>query len=919
MKKESRAMTIRNNNSGMIKRLAQAEYRSNKSRNRLMMLAVAMTVIVIFCIFTVMKGRIDAEYLMEVREEGSASNTSLENPTQAQIEQIKNLPYVKNVGLINSFASAGVDGKMQFVCTVADESAYEDMYVPAFSDIEGSYPEKENELMLSIRGLQEIGITEPALGMEISIGIVLDSDDIRYKTFILSGYYTDYVHPVISPPIGFFSESYLNELGFSMEKPTRLLIQQKDYLTGETVEQRLYKDVETRDDVQRFESEDSVNYNVIVRTIGGYDIAGMGILLIFVCVFFLNYNVMNISVNRDMQYYGMLKTLGTTNRQIRAVLYRQIMKIALLGCIIGSLISSFIVVILLPRILSHYYLNNYGVSSDMMKFHGSLLVFSILCAILTALVSVLIPAVRAGRIAPVESVKYIGKTGNTRKFAKCRKQGKEIQEDTQLQQKMCVRQIEYMNQSVQLQQDADTSHHVHTKQGKYKRHRKNSMAHMAWRNILRNRHSLFLSILSLFIGLTAALSSVLVTRGLDYTNNFKLFPDFTLISVYNPMTEDYDDSYQAVTQKEIDYFSSIDGVKDVQTQYGNYLYLSADEPLWEPYLKGYENAYTTGGEKYRQEMMENVKNNFCAIVFLADQDFISELEDYVAQNDINLDMESFLKGEAAICVDKDMYSQKLSQRSDEFIGDSFTIADTRKNSLGQMKFAGNLDVTTKTSPKLQRIIHLYGPDIIMTEEAFERLGITRIPMNVDVYVTADREPQIKRSFNQYMEKKRQQIPPSEQDEKLPFLNINSDNLAAAQDEIKTMQTAMYAVSILLILLGIFNYLNTVVVGLWARRREIAMMEAIGITRRQLRQMLVWEGLYYSLIITALLTTAGSAALYGVYKIVHSRLGYARFYFPYIPLAGIILVMILVCVGVPLFIYRKIASESVIERLRLSRE
>lgn len=919
MKKESRAMTIRNNNSGMIKRLAQAEYRSNKSRNRLMMLAVAMTVIVIFCIFTVMKGRIDAEYLMEVREEGSASNTSLENPTQAQIEQIKNLPYVKNVGLINSFASAGVDGKKQFVCTVADESAYEDMYVPAFSDIEGSYPEKENELMLSIRGLQEIGITEPALGMEISIGIVLDSDDIRYKTFILSGYYTDYVHPVISPPIGFFSESYLNELGFSMEKPTRLLIQQKDYLTGETVERRLYKDVETRDDVQRFESEDSVNYNVIVRTIGGYDIAGMGILLIFVCVFFLNYNVMNISVNRDMQYYGMLKTLGMTNRQIRAILYRQIMKIALLGCIIGSLISSFIVVILLPRILSHYYLNNYGLSSDMMKFHGSLLVFSIFCAILTALVSVLIPAVRAGRIAPVESVKYIGKTGNTRKFAKCRKQGKEIQEDVQLQQKMCVSQIENINQSVQLQQDADTSHHVHAKQGRYKRHRKNSMAHMAWRNTLRNRHSLFLSILSLFIGLTAALSSVLVTRGLDYTNNFKLFPDFTLISVNNPMTEDYDDSYQAVTQKEIDYFSSIDGVKDVQTQYVNYLYLSADEPLWEPYLNGYENGYTMGGEKYRQEMMENVKNNFWAIVFLADQDFISELEDYVAQNDINLDMDSFLKGEAAICVDKDMYSQKLSQQSDEFIGDSFTIADTRKNFLGQMKFAGNLDVTTKTSPELKRIIHLYGPDIIMTEEAFERLGITRIPMNVDVYVTADREPQIKRSFNQYMEKKRQQIPPSEQDEKLPFLNINSDNLAAAKDEIKTMQTAMYAVSILLILLGIFNYLNTVVVGLWARRREIAMMEAIGITRRQLRQMLVWEGLYYSLIITALLTTAGSAALYGVYKIVHSRLGYARFYFPYIPLAGIILVMILVCVGVPLFIYRKIASESVIERLRRSRE
>ncbi len=903
----------------MIKKLAEAEYGSNKSRNRLMMLAVAMTVIVIFCIFSVMKGRIDAEYLMEVREEGSASNTSLENPTQSQIEQIKNLPYIKNVGLINSFAAAGVDGNKQFVCTVADESAYEDMYVPAFSDIEGSYPQKENELMLSIRGLQEIGITDPVLGMEISIGVVLDADDIRYKTFTLSGYYTDYVHPVISPPIGFFSESYLNELGFSMDEPTRLLIQQKDYLAGETVEQRLYKDVETRDDVQRFESEDSVNYNVIVRTIGGYDIAGLGILLIFVCVFFLNYNVMNISVNRDMQYYGMLKTLGVTNRQIRAVLYRQIMKITLLGCLIGGVISSFIVVVLLPGILSHYYLNNYGVSSDMMKFHGSLLVLSMLCAIVTALVSVLIPAVRAGRIAPVESAKYIGKTGNIRKSANYIMQSKQQQQNEQLQQKVYESQIEYIHQSVEPQQDTNTSHHVRTKKDKYVRHRKNSMAHMAWRNTLRNRHSLFLSILSLFIGLTAALSSVLVTRGLDYTNNFKLFPDFTLISVYNPMAEGYDDSYQAVTQEEIDYFSSLDGVKDVQTQYGNYLYLSADEPLWEPYLKGYENAYTVGGEKNRQEIMENAKNNFCSIVFLADHDFISELEDYVAQNDINLDMESFLKGEAAICVDKEMYSQKLSQQSDEYIGDGFTICDTQKNILGQMKFAGNLDVTTKTSPKLKRIIHLYGPDIIMTEEAFERLGIAQIPMNVDVYVTTDREPQIKRSFNQYMERKRQQIPPSEQNDKLPFLNINSDNLAAAQDEIKTMQTAMYAVSILLILLGIFNYLNTVVVGLWARRREIAMMEAIGITRRQLRQMLVWEGLYYSLIITALLTTAGSAILYAVYRIVHSRLGYARFYFPYMPLAGIVLIMIIVCVGVPLIIYRRIATESVIERLRRSRE
>ena len=120
-------------------------------------------------------------------------------------------------------------------------------------------------------------------------------------------------------------------------------------------------------------------------------------------------------------------------------------------------------------------------------------------------------------------------------------------------------------------------------------------------------------------------------------------------------------------------------------------------------------------------------------------------------------------------------------------------------------------------------------------------------------------------------------------------------------------------------LGVLNYLNTTVAGLWGRRRELAMMEAIGITRKQLRKMLIWEGIYYSAIIAGLLITVGSVTLYGIFEVVHSRLKYAKFYFPSGALVCILIIMFLGCVGIPLYLYRKTVKESVVERLRKSNE
>lgn len=864
-------MKIRNNNREVIRTLAKACYRSNKARNHLMTAAIATTVLVIFCIFSVMKGRIDAEYLMEVRHNGNNASTSLENPTSAQIEKVKELPYVKNIGLINYFANARIDGADRFVCVAADQNAYEKMYLPAYTDVNGKYPTGKNEVMVSIRGLQECGITDPVLGMDITVEIYMDKNKTEIQTFQLSGYYTEYVHPIEGPPIGFFSEEYINTLGFCMEEATLLMIQQKDFFAGEKIEAMLYQDVETKDDVQRFSSENSVNYNVIQRTVGGYDIAAAGILLVLVCAFFLNYNVMNISVNRDFQYYGLLKTLGATNRQIRATIYRQTVKMALLGCAAGAGVSCMMVFLVLPSLLSNYYLNNYGVSSQIIRFQPGLMAVSVCISVLLAFGSVLFPAWRAGRITPVESVKYTEGSG--------RKE-----------------QVQHA--------------------GKWENH----ISHMAWRNVLRNKRTMLITTLSLFVGLSVALASFVITRGLDYTNNFSLFPDFEFTAYYSPVEDGYDKEVMPVSQADVDYFQGLDGVTKTNVIYGDYVTVPADSLVWQSYIKGYINNFLGNlGEEDQEETINAIKENFYTTILFADEQFVKELEVYVMENEIDVDFESFKNGEGAISINGDLLSQKMVKSSLDEIGKMFEIRDTDQKLLGRLEFAGYVDRTKNACPFIDIPLKLYGPDLIVTEAAYEKIGLTKRPMLTSIYVEAEKEPGIKAAMNRFMKAKKSLLPPSEQDAKLPYLQINSDSLEAAQDEIRTMKIAMYAVSGLLIILGLFNYLNATVIGLWGRRREIAVMESIGITRKQLRKMLVLEGVYYSLIVSGLLVTLGSGVLYGIFTVVHSRLGYAKFFFPYLPMGMIVAAVFVTCICVPLALYKKIAKESIIERLRISGE
>ena len=62
-----------------------------------------------------------------------------------------------------------------------------------------------------------------------------------------------------------------------------------------------------------------------------------GILLIMVTGYLIIYNIFQISVIQDIQFYGQLKTLGTTSRQIKQLISRQSLRLSAMGIPIGLL------------------------------------------------------------------------------------------------------------------------------------------------------------------------------------------------------------------------------------------------------------------------------------------------------------------------------------------------------------------------------------------------------------------------------------------------------------------------------------------------------------------------------------------------------------------------------------------------------
>ena len=142
-------MSTRNNNQLVMKELAQAYYKDNKRQNKVLIIAIAMSVLLLYSAFSIAYGKIRSDYLIDIRGMGTVATVSLENGSETQYEQMKSLPYIIDAGIKKTVGSATFQDYWEGQLIYLDDSAYEKMIIPEYTDIIGSYPQKADNMISS--------------------------------------------------------------------------------------------------------------------------------------------------------------------------------------------------------------------------------------------------------------------------------------------------------------------------------------------------------------------------------------------------------------------------------------------------------------------------------------------------------------------------------------------------------------------------------------------------------------------------------------------------------------------------------------------------------------------------------------------------------------------------------------------------
>ena len=152
-------------------------------------------------------------------------------------------------------------------------------------------------------------------------------------------------------------------------------------------------------------------------------------------------------------------------------------------------------------------------------------------------------------------------------------------------------------------------------------------------------------------------------------------------------------------------------------------------------------------------------------------------------------------------------------------------------------------------------------------------------------------------------------------------NINYLSAESARESAENTRTMIHFVGGLLGLIfgmaGVLNLINTIITTILTRWHEFATMQSIGMTGRQLTQMMVCEGVYYALggCIMGLLVSA--VLNMTLVKGLLASIWYFTFRFTLLPAIVTCAVLLLLAAVIPAVVLKLFHRGSIVEQLRVS--
>ena len=831
-----------NNNGKVLKKLADRSLKSGK--NYVAVLAIMLSTLLFTSLFTIALSLQSSIQDNEMRTVATSAHASAKLITENEYEDFITDDRIAEYGksVVFGYGVGDCFHKLPTEVRYADENyARWGFHVPD----EGRLPQAENEMATSQIVLDAMGLSDAEIGSQVELTFSTDTQDIT-NTFTLSGIWSgDAVTP---SQMIFLSESYMEKVAppvtGTSTGDTSNITGYIDCAIMFPSAWNIHKQVDEIASDYDFGDRIGINeaYTTATISISGILPVLAGVLVIFVAGYLLIYNVFYISIAQDIRFYGMLKTLGTTARQIRKIVYKKAIRLSVVGIPLGLILGWPIGRLLVPsitRMLS-------GNMDVVTTVNPVIFLAAVLFALFTVFMSCRKPASMAAKVSPIEALKYVEQAAGSRLKAQ-------------------------------------------------KRSRRINPMMMAEQNFGRNKKKVTIVTLSFALSLVLLNSVYTYVTSFDFdkfVSNYSLadftVADATIINSSQPL------NISGVSSDFLKELETLDGVENAANVYMQTSIQSFSDTAIDELMRLGEQA------KVSIDDVQNYQHRGGQGVNI--YGFDEWPVEYLQVLEGELSPEKWQSGNGIYVTAMQMIEDgavSLYHPGDEI---PVTCADGTSRNYTVLAV-----VVIPEALRSPMSIDLGLEYILPANELFHVAGSKILPMKT-MYNVDDEHINAADQWLQYYTTNVE-------------TSLDYHSKVTLQDAFRGL-TAMYqlvggVLCAVLALIGILNFVNSMMTSILSRYREIAMLQSVGMTGKQVKSMLIYEGIGYAILGLLCSFVLSSLSSVTIVRMMGIELSYFTWHFSLLPVILCGLPMVAITAFIPLLCYRKMSRKTVVERLRIA--
>ena len=344
-------------NKKCIDNLCKKSMFANVRRNVILVLAIVLSTMMLTTLFTVSGSIIKSIEQSTLLQVGTSSHAGFKFMTEEEYELLKSDKVIKDLSY-NILIGIPVNDELYEDYTeiryTTDDSARTSFSLPST----GRLPESINEVATCTTVLDDFGLPHE-LGETLHL-IIADGETVSEYDLVLCGYW-EKPSATLANQIYVskqFQETYAPAWKDDADKEAHL--NQGSFAGAINPDFNFPVSLDLEGQMEKLEERLGFGPEVNGGINWAYAYAKADptsmILVSFILVLIMGsgyliiYNIFYIAVSSDIRYYGLLKTVGTTDKQLKRLIVRQAVILAVIGIPVGMIAGYLVSVVILPLI-----------------------------------------------------------------------------------------------------------------------------------------------------------------------------------------------------------------------------------------------------------------------------------------------------------------------------------------------------------------------------------------------------------------------------------------------------------------------------------------------------------------------------------------------------------------------------------------